>query len=59
VNVAPRGTRTAERAAVLTLQDEYNKKVREIALLQCRCETGADLETDRPKMTEEEQPQAA
>lgn len=44
---------------MLTLQDEYNKKVREIALLQCRCETGADLETDRPKMTEEEQPQAA
>jgi hypothetical protein len=41
------------------MTDEYRKKVREIALLQCRCETGADLETDRPKAAEGEEPKAA
>jgi hypothetical protein len=39
--------------------DEYRKKVSEIALLQCRCDTGADLETDRPKTVESEEPKAA
>ncbi len=29
--------------------DDYEKRVREIAVSQCRCETGADLRTDVPK----------
>ena len=33
----------------MTMTDEYQKKVREIALLQCRCATGADIQTDTPK----------
>jgi hypothetical protein len=46
-------------AIVLTMTEDYGKKVREIALLQCRCDTGADLETDLPKMADDEEPQAA
>ena len=41
------------------MTEEYRRKVTEIALLQCRCETGADLETDLPKVTDEEAPKAA
>ncbi len=37
-----------------TVIDLYERKVREIALLQCRCQSGADLETDLPKLAEEE-----
>jgi hypothetical protein len=33
----------------MTMTDEYEKKVREIALMQCRCATGADIPTDTPK----------
>lgn len=44
-----------------TVIDLYERKVREIALLQCRCDTGADLITDRPRLAEEdpETPDAA
>lgn len=34
---------------VLRPIDEYSKKVAEIALSQCRCATGADLVTNKPK----------
>ena len=40
---------------------EYEKKVREIAVAQCRCQTGADLEVDKPKdgHAHQEHPKAA
>ncbi len=45
----------------MTMTDEYRRKVREIAVAQCRCETGADIKTDTPKDDHslEEHPQAA
>lgn len=39
----------------MTTAELYDRKVREIALFQCRCETGADIESDRPRATDEEQ----
>lgn len=39
----------AQRGMAMTLTDEYEKKVREIALLQNRCACGADLVADKPK----------
>ncbi|HEX9435644.1 MAG TPA: hypothetical protein VGA16_00635 [Candidatus Limnocylindria bacterium] len=42
------------------MAEQYERKVREIALKQCRCGTGADLETDMAKHEhDEEHPQAA
>lgn len=32
-----------------TMTQVYERKVREIALLQCRCESGSDLETELPR----------
>lgn len=45
-------------ARVTPATAEYERKVREIAVMQCRCGTGADLETDRPRLEslEQEQP---
>lgn len=40
-----------------TVIDLYELKVRQIALLQCRCQTGADLECDRPKIHRDEEPE--
>jgi hypothetical protein len=34
---------------VTTPIDEYQKKVREIAVAQCRCSTGADLVVEKAK----------
>lgn len=46
---------------IQTPVDEYEKKVREIAVSQCRCATGADIKTDMPKDAHalQEHPQAA
>ena len=33
----------------MNIVDEYEKKVREIAVAQCRCETGADLVVKKAK----------
>lgn len=48
-------------ARVTPATAEYERKVREIAVKQCRCGTGADLETDRPRLEslEQERPRAA
>lgn len=59
VNDARPGTPAASPARVLTMIDDYRRKVREIALLQSRCETGADLETGRPEPAGDQEPQAA
>ena len=49
---------TAAMAIVaMTITDEYEKKVREIALLQCRCATGADIPTEKPKHETAEHPE--
>ena len=36
-----------------TMIDLYQRKVREIALSQCRCETGTDLDRPTPEQPEE------
>jgi hypothetical protein len=41
------------------MTDDYRRKVREIALKQCRCDVGADLESDQPRPDEDTEPQAA
>ena len=52
------GMPTAALAIVaMTITDEYEKKVREIALLQCRCATGADIPTEKPKHETAEHPE--
>lgn len=55
------GTPSAAASAVLSVTEQYDRKVREIALKQCRCGTGADLETDvvKHEHDDEEHPQAA
>ena len=44
----------------MTMVDDYKKKVAEIAIGQCRCDTGADLKVQLPKdRRTQEHPKAA
>jgi len=62
VNDLHMGTGTAPTCAMFTATiTDYQKKVREIAVAQCRCETGADLVVEKAKddHAPEEHPKAA
>lgn len=38
---------------MLSMAEDYERKVREIALLQCRCDAGAEVDADRPASDEQ------